>query len=136
MVRAGAFPPVPPGTIVWCRFPDSRLLRPGPKPRPALVLRSGEIDGLPVLEIAYGTSQRVERLFPGEFSITPADGEAYRLSGLSYPTKFDLSRRIQLPFTDRWFAVAPGAPFGQTPRMGILHPALMRRAEAAFRAVG
>ena len=28
---------------------------------------------------------------PGEFNITPQDGAAFRLSGLSFPTKFNLS---------------------------------------------
>jgi hypothetical protein len=134
MAAPRAFPPVAPGTIVWCRFPLVRALAPGPKPRPAFVLAAGEIDGAPGVEVAYGTSQKVDRVFPSEFAITPADAEAFRLSGLSYPTKFDLGCRVELPFNDRWFAVAPGAPFGQTPQMGILHPGRMRRAQAAFRA--
>jgi hypothetical protein len=99
-----------------------------------LVLRVGEIDGHPAVAIAYGTSQKLERLFPGEFAISPADGAAYITSGLSYPTKFNLARSVELPFNDRWFAVPPGAPFGQQPKLGVLHPALMQRAQAAFSA--
>lgn len=124
-----------PGDIVWCRFPQEKSLQPGPKPRPALVLRVGEIDGVPAVAIAYGTSQKVERLFPGEFAILPSDGAAYTASGLSYPTKFNLARSIELPINDRWFAVAPGAPFGQQPKLGVLHPSLMKRAQAAHRAL-
>ncbi len=123
-----------PGDIVWCRFPREKSHEPAPKARPALVLRVGRIDDRPAVAIAYGTSQKVERLSPGEFAISPADGAAYTASGLSYPTKFNLARRVELPFNDRWFAVPPGAPFGQQPKLGVLHPALMRRAEAAFNA--
>ena len=134
MARSDDFSPVEPGAIVWCRFPQAGISDPGPKPRSALVVRTGVIDGQPAVEVAYGTSQKVDRLFPGEFLITPEDGEAFRLSGLSHPTKFDLSRRLELPFNKRWFGVAPGAPFGQTPQMGFLHPALVRRASAAHKA--
>lgn len=136
MAMPGGFPPVPPGTIVWCRFPEFRVGSPGPKPRPALVVAAGEIEGVPGVDVAYGTTKKLDRLFPGEFLIEPADGEPFRLSGLSHATKFDLSRRVELPFNDRWFAVAAGAPFGQRPQMGLLHPALMRRAQAAFKARG
>lgn len=128
------FAPPKPGDIVWCRFPQEKSLQPAPKARPALVLRVGEIEGHPAVAIAYGTSQKVERLFPGEFAILPADGAAYTASGLSYPTKFNLARSVELPYNDRWFAVPPGAPFSQQPKLGVLHPALMKRAQAAFSA--
>jgi hypothetical protein len=124
-----------PGDIVWCRFPEEKTLYPAPKARPALVWRTGRIAGETAVAIAYGTSQKVDRLFPGEFAITPADGTAYAVSGLSYPTKFNLARSIELPYNDRWFAVPPGAPFGQQPKLGVLHPSLMRRAQAAFEAI-
>ena len=87
------------------------------------------------MKVAYGTSQKTDALFAGEFAVVPADGDAYVLSGLSYPTKFDLGRTVELPFNEEWFAVAPGAPFGQHPKLGVLHPSLMQRARAAFRAV-
>jgi len=128
------FAPPKPGDIVWCRFPQEKSLQPAPKARPALVLRVGEIDRHPAVAIAYGTSQKLKQLFPGEFAISPADGAAYTASGLSYPTKFNLARSVELPFNDRWFAVPPGAPFGQQPKLGVLHPALMKRAQAAFAA--
>lgn len=130
-----AFPASKPGDIVWCRFPPEKRLRPGPKPRPALVLEVGTIAGEIAVTVVYGTSQKVERLFPGEFVIVPADGAAYAAAGLSYPTKFNFRQRVQLPYNDRWFDVPPGRPFGRQPKLGVLHPALMRRAEAAFRAV-
>ena len=130
----GFFVPPEPGDIVYCRFPEKGLPGPVPKPRPALVLTVGEIDGNPHVAVAYGTSQEMDRLYPGEFLIRPADGEAYALSGLSVPTKFDLRSVKELPYNEQWFRVPPGAPHGQTPRLGVLHPSLMRRAKAAFAA--
>lgn len=128
----GWFPLPRPGDIVWCRFPEDRLSAPGPKARPALVLRVGEHAGHPMVEVAYGTSQKVDALYSGEFAITPADQAAYEAAGLSYPTKFNLGETFELDFNDEWFAVAPGAAHGQTPKLGVLHPSLMRRAKAAF----
>lgn len=104
------------------------------KSRPALVLAVGEMDGEPAVKVAYGTSQKTDRLHAGEFLIAPEDGEAYRVARLSYPTKFNLAKRRELPYTAEWFAVAPGAPFGQSPKLGLLHPSLMRRAQSAFEA--
>ena len=123
------------GDIAWCRFPQDRLPKPGPKPRPALVLRVGEYQGHPVVEVAYGTSQKVDSLYAGEFAITPADQAAYEAAGLSYATKFNLAETFELDFNDTWFSVAPGAPCGQTPKLGVLHPSLVRRVQAAAGAV-
>lgn len=125
-----------PGDIVYCRFPEKGLPGPALKPRPALVLAVGEVDENPHVEVAYGTSQNTGRLLSGEFLISPADGEAYALSGLSSPTKFDLRTVKVLPYDEQWFRVPPGAPHGQTPKLGVLHPSLMRRAKAAFDAAG
>jgi hypothetical protein len=88
--------------------------------------------GHPAVTIAYGTSQKTSRLFAGEFLIQPADGPAYEAAGLSYPTKFNLLKTVDLPYTDEWFDVAPGRPFGNSPKLGVLHPSLMRRAQAAL----
>ena len=122
------------GDIVWCRFPQRGLSGPGPKPRPALVLRVGEHAGHTVVEVCYGTSQKTDQLYTGEFAITPADDAAFTAAGLSYPTKFNLGETYELDFNDQWFAVAPGTPHGQTPKLGLLHPSLMRRAATAARA--
>ena len=81
-----------------------------------------------------GTSQRVTQLYGGEFAITAADGDAYKAAGLSYDTKFNLGRSLELPFNDEYFSVPPGAPNGQRPKLGVLHPALMKRAAAAWSA--
>ena len=41
------------------------------------------------------------------------------------------ARASEPDFNDLWFAVPPGAPHGQNPKLGILHPSLVRRAKAA-----
>jgi hypothetical protein len=130
------FPPPEPGDIVYCRFLEKGIPGPAPKPRPALVIAVGEVDGNPRVEVAYGTSQNTDQLHSGEFRISPPDGQAYTLAGLSYPTKFDLRNRRELPYSEEWFRVPPHAPHGQTPKLGVLHPTLMRRAKAAFDAAG
>ena len=132
--REKLFPAPRPGDIVWRHFPQDKKLVPGPKPRPALVVRVGEIEGEPAVAVAYGTSQHIGELHPGEFMITRADREAFAVAGLSFDTKFNLSNVVELPFSAPWFAVPPGAPHGQSPKLGLLHPTTMRRAAAANRA--
>lgn len=105
---------------------------PGPKPRPALVVDIGRLRDEPAVEVSFGTSRKLDHRYPGEFLITAEDGTAFTVSGISYPTKFDLARTVYLPYNDRWFAVPPGAPCGQIPKLGMLHPSLVRRAKAAF----
>jgi hypothetical protein len=122
------------GEIVWCHFPDN--ITPRPKPRPALILVVFD-DDAPHFEVrvAYGTSQRTSALHRGEFSILrDRNRAAYEAAGLSYDTKFDLKQLIDLPFTAEWFSVPPGAPHGQTPKLGTLHPSLVRAVQAAFQA--
>ena len=58
---------------------------------------------------------------------------AYDAAGLSYDTKFDLKQTLDLPYTTEWFSVSPAAPHGQTPKLGTLHPSLVRAVQAAFR---
>ena len=67
---------------------------------------------------------------------TQKDAEGYLVAGLSYATKFNLGATVELPYTIAWFAVPPSAPFGQTPKLGILHPKLLRRAATAWKAAG
>lgn len=121
------------GEIVWCYFPENRGIKKGPKPRPALVIKVFD-DQAPhfFVLVAYGTSQKTDQLRSGEFLISSKDAAAYRLAGLSYPTKFSFHSTVELPFNDEWFKVPPAAPDGQTPRLGILHPSLISRVRAAW----
>jgi hypothetical protein len=125
------------GDIVWCSFPLNKGIAPGPKPRPALVVKLFD-DFAPqwFAKIAYGTSQKTGQLRSGEFVITPDDSAAFRLSGLTYATKFCFPQMLELPFNEQWFKPPPGAPHGQLPKLGMLHPNVMRRAQAAWHAAG
>ena len=120
------------GDIVLCHFPDN--ISPRPKPRPALILAVFD-DTAPQFEVRviYGTSQRTTMLRRGEFSILrDRNAAAFDAAGLSYDTKFDLKQSIDLPYTTEWFSVPPAAPHGQTPKLGVLHPSLVRALQAAF----
>ena len=129
------WPAPSPGDIVWCRFPELPSLSPGPKPRPGLVIEVVQrVDGLEIV-VAYGTSRRTDRLTAGEFAITRlGHAAAYKTAGLSHDTKFDFKQTVRLPWNDAFFAVPPGAPHGQRPLLGTLHPSIMRVAAAAHAA--
>ena len=89
-------------------------------------------DGV-VVHVVYGTSQRADRLTAGQFAIRKtANPSAFALAGLAFDTKFDFKVRVELPWTDQFFKVPPRAPHGQTPKLGTLHPSLIRAAKAAF----
>lgn len=128
--------PLPtPGDIVWCRFPQGPGLQPGPKPRPALVCEVVQREDGVELTVAYGTSQRLQSLHAGEFAITKrGNPAAYNAAGLSFDTKFGLTQRVSLPWTDEFFSVPPHAPHGQQPKLGSLHASMMRVVQAAHRA--
>lgn len=123
------------GEIAWCRFPDH--VHPRPKPRPGLIVSTQEDeDGRIFVSVAYGTSQKTNRLYSGEFRITRSEHPAaYASAGLSFDTKFDLRNVLELPFNDVYFSVPPHAPHGQIPRLGTLHPSMVRIAAAAFASV-
>lgn len=87
------------------------------------------------VRVAYGTSQRTTTLYRGEFSILrDRNAVAYRTAGLSYDTKFNLRQAVELPYSSDWFSVPPAAPHGQNPKLGTLHPSLVRAVQAAYRA--
>jgi hypothetical protein len=120
------------GDIVWCHFPDQ--INPRPKPRPALVLSVFD-DEAPQFEVkvAYGTSQKTRALHRGEFAIyRQINSAAYEAANLSFDTKFNLRQLINLPFSTEWFSVPPLAPNGQIPKLGMLHPSMVRVVEAAY----
>lgn len=120
------------GDIVWCLFPES-LGKPGPKPRPALVIEVGKDHKHDVIvTVVYGTTKKLDRLYPSEFKIEKKDGRSFTLSGLAYDTKFDFNHRIKLPFCSTWFGKAPGQISVKEPRLGVLAPNLVARAKKAF----
>jgi hypothetical protein len=129
------WPAPEPGDIVWCRFPERPHDRPGPKPRPALVLEvTQRSDGIEV-RVAYGTSQKLGRLLAGEFAIRKlGNAAAYALAGLSYDTKFNLAETLLLPWDSQFFAIPPDPRHGQIPKLGSLHSGMMKTVEAALRA--
>lgn len=68
-----------------------------------------------------------DRLFSGEFRISKSEHPAaYANAGLSYDTKFDLRTVLELPFNDAYFSVPSHAPHGQIPKLGTLHPSMVR----------
>ncbi len=109
---------------------------PGLKPRPALVV-TVFADHAPeyIVKLIYGTSQKINRLYKGEFLIDINDHSAYRLAGLSYPTKFNCKNALDLPYNSDWFKVPPMAPYGQVPKLGLLHPNILNRFLSAWSAV-
>lgn len=118
---------------MWCYL--SKDVSPRAKPRPALIMTVYD-DDAPNFEVrvAYGTSKLATTLQSGECTISSSSNRAaYDMAGLSYDTKFDLKRAIDLLYTSEWFAVPPAAPHGQIPKLGILHPSLMLALQAAYR---
>ena len=122
------------GEIVWLHFPDH--IHPKSKPRPNLVVSTKQDDeGMNFFSVAYGTSQKTDRLYRLEFRISMNEHPAaYASAGLSYDTKFDLKNILELPFNDAYFSVPPHAPHGQSPKLGTLHPSMVRLAASTFAA--
>ena len=135
MSRGWALPAA--GDIVWCLFPELPDSNPGPKPRPALVLSVESREDGNIVRVAYGTSQKLNRLRTGEVAITQREHPAaYALAGLAYDTKFDFKAIVDLPWTDRYFKAPPKSRHGNHPKLGTLHATVMRAVESAFRAAG
>lgn len=104
-----------PGDIVQCRFPESIPGNPGPKERPALVTQvathpNGAVD----VAVAYGTSQGISEVHPGELVVPRSQVAA----GLTKDTKFDLRNIVRLPFNNEWFAPDPARRYGEHPKRG------------------
>jgi hypothetical protein len=88
---------------------------PGPKRRPALVTKVETYSGGIVdVEVAYGTSQGIDRVYPGELVMEKTDPDA----GLRKDTKFDLRNIVRLPFNEDWFGPNPTERFGKHPKLG------------------
>lgn len=133
------YEPPEPGDLVWCRFPEDASLKPAPKPRPALVLAVGHHDGdpfVPMVRIAAGTSRRTgpAQIFAWELLIENDGGGAFRTTGLSYTTKFNVRNTLELPYNSDFFEPPPQRPFGRIPKLGVLHATYMAALRAAARA--
>ncbi|MEG3131954.1 type II toxin-antitoxin system PemK/MazF family toxin [Rouxiella sp. T17] len=118
---AQEFHPLPPlGTLVWCKFPQ-KMGTPGPKARPALVIRVATKQH--AVAVIYGTSKKLNKIYPTEFAIRKGE-PGFPLSNLDEDTKFDTETFVQLPYDDDWFQIAPplGADIPMTPELGVLHP--------------
>ena len=106
--------------MVWCNFPYREMPgKPGPKPRLAVV-RAVHLNGRTgrsSVEIAFGTSQKTDKLYKGEFLVVTPSG--IRAAGLDLPSKFDLGRTVRLPWAREFFTIKPG---GSRLVMGSLHP--------------
>lgn len=123
------------GDIVWCLFPELPDSNPGPKLRPALVLSVERREDGDVVRVAYGTSQKLNRLRTGEVAITQSQfPAAYALAGLAYDTKFDFNAIVELPWTERYFKAPPKPRHGNNPKLGTLHVTVLRSVEAAYHA--
>ena len=122
------------GDIVWCHFLDDFHLK--AKPRPVLILKVFDDDAPQFhVSVVYGTSKRTAALHRGEFAILQTvNRTAYDAAGLSFDTKFDMRQILDLAYSTEWFSVPPGAPHGQTPKLGTLHASLVRHAGAAYNA--
>lgn len=123
MVRHACYDPTTlpqAGDVVWCNFPYREMPgRPGPKPRPAIVraVFLNRRTGRSSVEVAFGTSQKADRLYRGEFLVATPSG--MRAAGLDLPSKFDLGRTVRLPWAGAYFTIKPGA---DRLIMGSLHP--------------
>jgi hypothetical protein len=90
--------------IVWCCFPELSELRPGPKPRPALVRRvlRDPSSGHLAVEVAFGTSNlKLDRNIPHQLVISNRR-DLYE-AGLRSPTRFDLTQTKILPWCREFF---------------------------------
>jgi hypothetical protein len=107
-------------------------MQPGPKPRPALIVRVVERQPHYRVLVAYGASQKITLLRRGEFSIRKDGSAAFKLTGLSFDTKFSFADTVELDFSDQWFKVPPGTPSGISPKLGVLHAVYGKAAYAAY----
>lgn len=117
------------GSIVWTRFPEE-VGKPGPKPRPALVLATGLNDKhkppYATLQVAYGTSNlKLDRPISKTHLIIQ---NVVSLNQMRLPqaTRFDLDHIIWLPWSSRFFEPRPG---NLTPKIGELSQTYIQKLE-------
>lgn len=134
-VTFASFPIPTAGDVVLCRFPeDLGDLKPGPKARPAIILAVFApiaAEACYRVKVCYGTSN-VSRIYPHDCPIYEATHPAeFASAGLSYDTKFNAKQMVTLPYTVEWLTISIRPAFGQTPKIGILHPMTVPRLKKA-----
>jgi hypothetical protein len=85
-----------------------------------------------IIIVLYGTTKKLDRLYPSEFRIEKKDGRSFMLSGLANDTKFDFNHRIRLSFCSAWFGKASRQFSANEARLGVLAPNLVARARKVF----
>ena len=118
-----------PGDIVRCRFPfeeDHNLF----KFRYALVLFVAEplFGNKQGVVVAYGTSQKLDRIYPDEF-LLDQQNPVFAVSGLKKSTKFNLSRTEIMEVRPRNFLFGPDGRVS----VGVLHPSLIEKVRPAWK---
>lgn len=109
-----------PLSIVWCAFPDHIAPeKPGPKKRPALVLKVRYADNPPqdrfVVQVIYGTSKLKTSVRPFDFVIGNYVNRL--LCRLPQATRFDLDQVVWLPWARPFFVEREGEA---TPVISVL----------------
>lgn len=138
MKRRRTFPMPAAGETALCRFPDDLVARrPGPKKRPAIILRvsaTPDRHGAYRVTVCYATSN-LTRVHDWDLLVDEQhDHDALMRMGLACTTKFDLSELVTLPYTDEWFSVPEMTPFGWLPKLGEIPPSLVPRLSQAIAA--
>jgi hypothetical protein len=130
------YAPPQPGDIVQCWFPQDKFAAPGPKSRPALVMRVDEFEVAGQVQadvtIAYGTSTTAP-VRAGQFVLLCVHAAA----GLARDTKFDLTNQCTLPFNNTWFCAPPGQAATAPPvrrRLPLERPDIKKAFIAAYNA--
>ncbi len=136
-------PPPEPGDVLWCRFPEIEGIKPGPKPRPCVAIWVSDpppdSDTPYRVRVVYGTTKIKGKALPHEADIDQVSNPvAYKAAGLSYSTRFNFKKVVVLNYDEMYFDRAPRgeniAPL-PSPRMGSLHPSMMRAFSAAYSVV-
>jgi hypothetical protein len=103
------------GAILRAWWPeDPKRIEPGPKFRPVLFLAETEIQGIPHLVVAYGTTktqQHKETRNGGDIFVRVTDGRQVTLNA---DTRFDFNQLRALPATTDFFASNKRSPIIKT----------------------
>lgn len=103
------------GNIVAYRFPHQRKGAQQPKVRPALVIDVVEKEGERFAVLAYGTSN--PRLRKDAYTVDVEVPDELNQASLHKPTRFHISRRVEVSLEDRAFDLKSSA---MTPVLGRL----------------